>query len=143
MGITTPILAGHEPIERDDNRWALNFPSDDFDSGGLDEELKAAPTRNNSALYLTHVTMGTVDSAVSGYTMDARISLVDGNGDIVYGPIQFQSQGQTNMTKDFDPPLKITDNQALDCVAVSGGDAAYQGAVMVYVEGFTGDSPLG
>lgn len=142
MAISTPILALAEPIERDDNRWALNFPSADFDSGGLNEELKAAPGAAK-ALYLTHVTMGTVDSAVSGYTMDAKISLVDGAGITFYGPIQFQAQGQSTTTKDFDPPLKLTDNKALDCVAASGGDAAYQGAVIVYVEGFTGDKPLG
>lgn len=144
MAITTPILALAEPIERDDNRWALNFPSADYGAAGLNEELKAAPTGAGRALYLTHVTIGTRDNAAAGYTMDARVSLVDGIGDTVFGPIQLQSQGTTTIQKDFDPPLKITDNKALDCVAAAASATAmYAAACLVYVEGFTGDKPLG
>jgi len=105
MAISTPILAGNRkyPIEKDHNRWAINFP----------------------------------------YVMDTKVSLADGAGVTVFGPIQFQSQGQTVISRDLNPPIKLTDSQALNCAATSGGAGAYQGACFVYVEGFTADSPLG
>jgi len=145
MAISTPILAGNRkyPIEKDHNRWAINFPSDDFAGGGLNEELKAAPTRSNSAHYLTHVTMGVSANATAGYVMNTKVSLVDGAGVTVFGPIQFQSQGQTAISRELNPPIKLTDGKALDCSATSGGAGSYQGACFVYVEGFTADSPLG
>jgi len=142
MAIVTPILVGDgtHPIEVN-APWAVNFHSADFAAGGLDEELKAAPTRAGSALYLTHVTMGLVDSADHGYLIDNKISLVDGIGTTAFGPIGLQVQSGL-FQKDFDPPLKITDNKALNCVGVYAG-GGYNTACFVYVEGFTGDKPLG
>ena len=143
MAITTPVLGspGRHPIEVN-APFTVNFHSADFGAGGLDEELKAAPTREGSALYLTHVTMGLVDDAVRGYLIDSRVSLMDGNGDTLFGPIQLQPKSGP-FKKDWpkDAPLKVTDKQALDCAAVYGG-GGYDSAIFVYVEGFIGDSPI-
>ena len=143
MAITEPKLAGAgtHPVEVN-APWAVNFHSADFGGGGLDEELKAAPTREGSALYLTHVTMGLVAGLVDSYVIDARVSLMDGAGDTAFGPIQLQVGGDI-FKKDWpkDAPLKITDKQALDCAGVYAG-GIYDSAVFVYVEGFTGDAPI-
>lgn len=144
MTITRPILAGDgiHPVEVN-APWAVNFLSDDFGAGGVNEELKVAPTRAGSALYLTHVTMCLVADSVKGYLIDAKVSLVDGVGDTAFGPIQLQAQGGGIFQKDWpkDAPLKITDKKALDCVAAYGG-GSYDSAILVYVEGFTGDVPI-
>lgn len=144
MAITIPILTGigEHPIERDDNRWAVNY-SGSFVAHALNAELKAAPTRNGSALYITHVTMGiTRNPTFTNHTPDGRLTLVDGVGTEVYGPIQFEENGQTNISKDFKYPLKITDKKALDLTGAGKG-SGYQASCFVYVEGFTGDKPLG
>jgi len=142
MAITTPTMTGHEPIERDDNRWALNY-SDTFVAHALNVELKAAPTRDNSALYITHVTMGIIRNPVfTNHTPDGRLTLVDGAGINIFGPIQFEENGQTNMSKDFKHPMKVTDKKALDLTGAGKG-SGYQASCMVYVEGFTGDKPHG
>jgi len=143
MTITTPVLAGGgmRPIEIN-IPWAVNYHTADIGAGGLSAELKAAPTRANSATYLTHVTMGIVDSAAQGYLINNKISLVDGAGAVVLGPIQMQAQGNGLFQKDFDPPLKITDGKALD-VSVTRAAGSYNTAALIYVEGFTGDKPLG
>jgi len=141
MAISTPTMTKDEPIERI-TPWAVNFHSDDYAAGGLNEELVAAPSRSNSATYITQVIIGIVESADHGYMINNKISLIDGAGVVVYGPIQLQAQGGSIITKDFDPPLKITDGKALDCTGVYGG-GGYNTASFVYIEGFTGDKPLG
>lgn len=142
MTITTPTMIGHKPIERDDNRWAVNY-SDSFVAHALNAELKAAPTRDGSATYITHVTMGITRNPVfTNHTPDGRLTLVDGAGIEIFGPIQFEENGQTLMSKDFKYPMKLTDKKALDLTGVGKG-SGYQASCFVYVEGFTADSPLG
>lgn len=144
MAITRPTLAGPgiHPVEVS-APWAVNFFSGDFGAGGIDQELKAAPTRDGSALYLTHVTMCAVNETTYNYVIDAKVSLVDGVGETAFGPIQLQEKGGSIFQKDWpeDAPLKITDKKALSCVAVYGG-GSYDSAILVYVEGFTGDAPI-
>ena len=140
MAITTPTLTGHEPIERDHNRWALNSPDNVLIGGAANVELKAAPTRDGSALYVTHVTMGMAKN--TNRILDVKLTLVDGAGSNVLGPMQLQENGQSTYSKDFKHPMKLTDKKALDLTA-AGAAAGYQAACFVYVEGFTGDSPLG
>jgi len=144
MAITTPKMTGEaeRPIERDDNRWAVNY-SDTFVAHGLAAELKAAPTREGSAIYLTHITMGITRNPIfTNHTPDAYLTLVDGAGIEVFGPMQFEEGGQTLMSKDFEHPLKITDKKALD-IDGTGKGSGYQASCFVYIEGFTGDKPLG
>ena len=141
--ISTPFLSGPGslPVERS-APWAVNYLSSDF--GTLNAELKAAPTRPNSATYITHVTMGVVETASQGYVIDCKLKLIDAVGLDAFGPIQFLSDGQTTFSKDFNPPMKITDNKALDIYGRSAGKGAgYYTAAFVYIEGFTGDKPLG
>ena len=144
MAITTPKMTGEpeRPIERDDNRWAVNY-SGNFVAHALNVELKAAPTRAGSASYLTHVTMGiTRNPTFTNHTPDGRLTLVDGGGVEVFGPIQFEEKGQTLMSKDFKYPLKLTNKKALDLTGAGAG-SGYQASCFVYIEGFTGDKPLG
>lgn len=142
MAITTPTITGDGtyPIEVDRNIWALNSPGNVLVGGSLNVELKAAPTRDNSALYLTHVTMSTAKN--TNRVLDVRLTLVDGAGVNVLGPIQLQENGQSHYSKDFKHPLKLTDKKALDLTG-AGAAAGYQAACFVYVEGFTADKPLG
>lgn len=130
---TTPFLAGpgSYPIEIDSNRWAINDLIDSI-SGTDAGEIKAAPARVGSALYLTHVTIGI------GTTTDVRVTLQDEDETNLYGPIQCQSDGSGFLKKTWNAPLKLTDNKALHYAA-----AGQSAAVLVYVEGFTGDKPLG
>lgn len=141
-GTTTPTITGDGtmPIERS-APWAVNYHSADFTTGTLAAELKTAPTRDNSALYLTHVTMGVVEST-QNVMVDASITLIDGVGTSAFGPVQFQANGQTTFSKDFKYPLKITDKKALDVSGECIG-SGYQAACFVFIEGFTGDKPLG
>jgi len=118
--------------------WAVNYHSSDFST--LNIELKAAPTRIKSATYLTHVTMGLVASAEHNYLIDCKLTLIDGIGAEVFGPVQLQAGGQSTFSKDFKYPLKVTDNKALDLSGKSGG--GYYTAAFVYIEGFTGDKPI-
>lgn len=144
MAITEPILAGVgiHPVEVN-APWAVNFHSADFGAGGMNEELKAAPTRDGSALYLTHVTMSLVSETAHDYVLAAKVSLVDGAGVTFFGPIQLQENGGGIFQKDWpkDAPMKITDKKALNCVGVYNG-GSYNSAVLVYIEGFTGDAPI-
>ena len=122
--------------------WAKNYTGT-LVGGVLAAELVAAPTRANSATYITHVTMGITRNPVFiNHTPDAKITLIDGVGDCIFGPIQFEENGQTFMSKDFTKPLKITDKKAVDFLA-GGAVAGYQAAIVIYIEGFTGDKPLG
>jgi len=143
MAITRPVLAGTGifPVERY-APWAVNYHTADIDAGGLSAELKAAPGMGK-AIYLTHVTMGIVESAGLGYLIDNKITLADGDGTVLFGPIQMQAQGGGVFSKDWpdDAPLKITDNKALDC-AVARTAGSYNTAALIYVEGFTGAAPI-
>ncbi len=140
MAITTPALTGKNVIEKEPP-FAVNFTSGNFIGGSLAAELKAAPTRDGSAIYVTHVTMSTVKDA-QGIIVDAALRLVGGDSATLFGPIQLQSNGEGIFSKDFKAPLKVADKKALDVSGVGTG-GSYQAAVVVYIEGFIGDKPLG
>lgn len=138
MAITTPILAssGNQPIEVN-APFAVNYTGL-FTAGALADELKAAPTRDGSAIYLTHVTMSIVKR--TNRIQDTELTLVGGDAVTLFGPIQLQENGQGIFSKDFRHPLKVTDKKALDLSGV--GPGTYQTACLVYIEGFIGDSPI-
>ncbi len=144
MGITTPTLAGSGlyPIEKHGAPWAVNFHSADITAAGVSQELKAVPGAGK-ALYVTHVTMGIVDNAAQGYLIDNKITLKDGDGAVLIGPIQMQQQGGGVFSKDWpkDAPLKLTDNKALNG-AVARTAGSYNTAALIYVEGFTAAAPI-
>jgi len=125
MAITTPTLigVGTMPIERYAH-WAVNNDEDDATPA---VELKAAPGAGK-ALYLTHVT-------ISGQTVDVAVTLLDGAA-VIFGPIQMQADGGGLFTKDWNNPLKLTDNTALNVLATNSV------AFTVYVEGFTAAAPI-
>ena len=144
MTITRPTLAdsGSHPIEVN-VPFAVNYKSADFVAGSLAAELKAAPTRDGSAIYLTHVTMATIHNTnLNARIYDAALTLLGGDGVTVFGPIQLQVGGGP-FKKDWpkDAPLKIPDKKALDLTG-AGPAAGYQAACFVHVEGFIGDSPI-
>ncbi len=131
MAITTPVLAGAGifPIERY-APWAVN---DHVVETGAAHEVKAAPGAGK-ALYLTHITM----SAHLVVTIqDVKITLQDEDGTVLYGPIQMQSDGGGLFKKDWQNPLKLIDNKALYVLGNVPG-----ASFTLYVEGFTGDSPI-
>ncbi len=138
MAITTPALTGKNVIEKE-APFAINFTSGNFIGGSLAAELKAAPTRNGSAIYITHVTMSTVDGQVA--IEDAALTLVGGDAAVLFGPIQLQTNGSGIFSRDFNAPMKVADKKALDVVGTGPG-GSYQAAVVVYVEGFIGDTPI-
>ena len=142
MAIVTPVLAGKgtHPIAVDRNRWAANFHSADLTAAGVTQELHATPGAGK-ALYLTHVTMSIVDSATWGYLIDNYVTLKDGDGTVLFGPIQLQQQGKGLFSRDWDVPLKVTDSKSLTC-KVGRAAGSYNTAALVYVEGFTGQSPI-
>ena len=144
MPITTPTLAGPGlyPIEKHGAPWAVNFHSADLTVVGVSQELKAVPG-TGKAIYVTHVTMGIVDSAQYGYLIDNKITLKDGDGTVLFGPIQMQQQGGGVFSKDWpkDAPLKLTDNKALNG-AVKRTAGTYNTAALIYVEGFTAAAPI-
>ncbi len=141
MTIATPTLTGdgNHPIEVN-APFAVNFKSDAFVAGSLAAELKAAPTRDGSAIYLTHVTMSIVKNV--NRVQDTALTLVGGDGAALFGPIQLQENGKGIFSKDFRHPLKVSDKKALD-LSGAGPGGGYQTAAFVYVEGFIGDSPIG
>ncbi len=121
--------------------WAVNYLSSDF--ANLNYELQAAPTRPRSATYITHVTMGLVETASQGYVIDCKLWLIDGIGDTAFGPVQLTARGQSTFSKDFSKPLKITDNKALDLSGTSAGKGSgYYTAAFVFIEGYTADDPI-
>lgn len=142
MAITNPTRAGPGtfPIERT-APWAVNNLTADFYSTGLTGEMKAAPG-TRKAIYLEHLTLSLNGNSVNDWLEDAHVSLVDGAGITIFGPIQLQVVGEGNFTKDWDPPLKITDNKALNFSAVGGGSVSYKSSVLIYVEGFTAAAPI-
>lgn len=133
MGLTTPALvgAGAYPIERV-KPWAVNNA---ITAVGAAEELKAAPTRAGSALCITHVTMSAHEA--DQLIQDVKITLQDEDANVLYGPIQLQVDGSP-FKKDWKNPLKLIDNKALYVLGNIGAASC-----TVYVEGFTGDKPLG
>ena len=143
MAITTPTIAGPGvyPIERY-APWAVNFHSADLTAAGVSQELKAAPGAGK-ALHVTHVTMGIVESAAQGYLIDNKITLKDGDGTILFGPIQMQAAGGGLFKKDWprQAPLKLVDNKALTG-AVGRSAGSYNTAALIYVEGFTASAPI-
>ena len=143
MAITNPTLAGSGiyPIEVDCNRWAVNDFVDEIYPTAT-ALVKAAPGVGK-ALYLTHVTIGaSKPSSAQAYFTDVAVTLRDEDGKVLYGPIQLQTNGSGHIKKDFKDPLKLIDNKALHHYSV-GGTASSDTAVLIYVEGFTGDKPLG
>jgi len=126
MAITTPTIVGPGlmPVVRS-APWAYNDDQEDDASGGV--ELVAAPSAG-SALYLTHVTM-------SGQAADVAITLLNG-ATVIFGPIQMQDAGGGLLTKDWKHPLKLTDATALNVKSGTNMDFT------IYVEGFTGQTPI-
>jgi hypothetical protein len=137
--ITTPKIV-EEITHVRTGPWAVNYQSGIWIIASLAAELKAASTRTNSALYVTHVTMGVL-AGTSGIVTDIQLRLADGTGDVVFGPVRLTDKGTTVFSKDFEYPLKITDNKALDLGGTSGGNG-YKPACFVYVEGYIGDAPI-
>lgn len=126
MAITTPTLAGPGlmPVSRS---APLCFNNDE-DDADVAVECVAAPGAGN-AIYITHITM-------SGRTTDVAISLRDGDGTVLFGPIQMQDNGGGNFTKDWENPLKLTDNKSLTVFATNGQ------AFTLYGEYFIGQAPI-
>ena len=139
MTITRPALTGKNVIEKE-APFAVNYISGNFIGGSLAAELKAAPTRDNSAIYITHVTMSIAKGTST--IEDAALTLLGGDGVTLFGPIQLQSNGNGLFSKDFENPIKVADKKALD-VSGTGPGGAYQAAAFVFIEGFIGDKPLG
>ena len=126
MAITTPILAGHGlvPLARSE---PLSFNNDEDDATPA-VELVAAPGVGK-AIYLTSVTL-------SDRTTDVAVTLQDEDANVLFGPIQLQADGSGSFTKDWENPLKLTDNKALDVLATNGV------AFTVYCEYFIGQKPI-
>ncbi len=126
MGITNPVLAGPGifPISRS-GPFSFNNDEDDAD---IAVQCVATPGAGK-ALYLTHVTM-------SGRLTDVAIILQDEDGVVLFGPIQMQENGGGNFAKDWEHPLKLTDNKALDVFATNGQ------AFTLYGEYFIGQAPI-
>jgi len=140
MATTTPTVV-QEITHVRTGPWAVNYSSGTWIGTTLAAELKAAPTKDNSALYITHVTMGVV-GGTSDIISDIELTLTDGVGSNLFGPVTLIDSGQTVFSKDFKYPMKVTDNKALDLTG-AGGSGSYKAACFVYIEGFTGEKPLG
>ncbi len=123
MAITEPTICGDGkiPLTRT-GPWAVNDDQTAIATTAV--EIKATPGAGYS-LYITHVT-------ISGRTVDVAVTLQDEDDTVLFGPIQMQADGGGNFTKDFNYPLKLTSNKALEVVASADQD------FLVYVEGFTG-----
>ena len=126
MAITTPILAG-PGLMPTAGRSMLSFNNDE-DDADVAVAVVAAPGADK-AIYLTHVTM-------SGRTTDVAISLRDGDGTVLFGPIQMQADGGGNFSKDWEHPLKVTDNKSLTVFATNSQ------AFTIYGEYFIGQKPI-
>lgn len=125
MAITTPTLVGPglDPVERI-NPWAVNYFIEDGDPA---VELKAAPGAGK-AIHLTHVSF----SNWSLSSEDVAFTLQDEDGNVLYGPIQTQDAGGALFQKDWEYPMRLVTNKALDVFA---DDAV---TFWIYIEGFTG-----
>ena len=122
MAITTPTLVNELPTARS-GPYAFNNDEDDAD---VAVECVATPGAGK-AIYLTHVT-------IAGSTTDVAVTLQDGDGTVLFGPIQCQADGGSILTKDWKYPLKLTDNKALDVFATNGV------AFTIYGEYFIGQT---
>lgn len=126
MAITTPTLAGPGlfPVNKGP---MLSFNNDEDDATPA-VELVATPGAGK-AIYLTSITL-------SDRTTDVAVTLQDEDATVLFGPIQLQADGSGLFTKDWEHPLKLTDNKALDVLATNGV------AFTIYGEYFIGQSRL-
>jgi len=125
MAITTPTLVAELPITRS---GPFAFNNDEDDANGAAVSCVAAPGAGK-ALYLTHIT-------ISGRTADIAITLRNGATTVMFGPIQCQADGSGLFTKDWDFPLKLTDNTALYVYASAAS------AFTLYGEYYIGQAPI-
>jgi len=136
MAITTPTLVNEIPTARS---GPFSFNNDE-DDGTPAVECVATPGAGK-ALYLTHVT-------IAGRTSDVAVTLQDEDGTVLFGPIQCQADGGSILviqcqadgsglfTKDWDFPLKLTDNTALYVYASAAS------AFTLYGEYYIGQAPI-
>ena len=126
-------LTGDEfiPIARS-APWAVNNNEDDANTAPV--LIKAAPGAG-SALYLTSLVL-----SKSTLLADQAITLEDVSGNVYFGPIFLMDIGGSIYKKDFPRPLKFADNLAIYVNESVGGKGS---ALLVYIEGFTGQSPIG
>jgi len=128
MAITRPTLAGPGllPINKGP---MLSFNNDEDDANAAAVDCVAAPGAGK-AIYVTSIT-------ISGRTADIAITLEDGDGTDLFGPIQMQDGGSP-FTKDWpkNAPLKVTDNKALSVYASAAS------AFTIYGEYFIGQAPI-
>jgi hypothetical protein len=128
MAITNPVLAGPGSFPVNVT-GPLSFNNDEDDANGAAVELVGTPGVGK-ALYLTHIT-------ISGRTADIAITLRDAiAGTVLFGPIQMQADGSGLFTKDWEHPLKLTDNKALFVYASAAS------AFTIYGEYFIGQVPI-
>jgi len=121
-----------KPIERI-APWAVNDVIADAYTAAV--ELKAASTRANAAHYLTHLTLSNRVALA-----DQAITILDDDDNIYFGPIVLMVVGDGVFSKDFKDPIKFPDNKGIFVKESVGGKAS---ALTVYIEGYTGDVPLG
>ncbi len=126
MAITTPTLAG--PGVYPINVGPMLSFNNDEDDADVAVVCVTAPGAG-SAIYVTHVT-------ISGRLTDVAVSLRDGDGTVLFGPIQMQADGGGNFTKDWKHPLKLTDNKSL---TVFGTNSQ---VFTIYGEYFIGQAPI-
>lgn len=125
MAITTPTLVNELPITHS-GPFAFNNDEDDANSSAVD--CVAAPGAGK-AIYLTHITL-------SGRVADIEITIQDGDDVVLFGPIQSQDSGSNVFSKDWDHPLKLTDNKALSVYASAAS------AFTLYGEYFIGQPTI-
>lgn len=127
MAITRPILAGPEnyPISRS---GPLAFNNDENDANSSAVDCVTAPGAGK-AIYLEHIT-------ISGRLADIEITIQDGDGNVLYGPMQWQADGSIPFKKDWEDPLKLTDNKALSVYASAAS------AFTLYGKYFIGQAPI-
>ena len=123
MAITTPTIVNELPIARS---GPFTFNDDNTDATPA-SELVAAPGAGK-AIYLTSVTY-------SDRTVDCAVTLQDEDDNVLFGPIQLQSDGSGLFTKDWKYPLKLPDNKALEVLATDTVDFT------IYGEYFIGQAP--
>ena len=126
MGLTYPVLAGAGlyPIAVGP---MLSFNDDNTDATPA-TELVGAPGVGK-AIYLKSVTY-------SSRTTDVAVTLQDEDDTVLFGPIKLQSDGSGLFTKNWEHPLKLTDNKALEVLATEGVDFT------IYGEYFIGQAPI-